>query len=285
MNQLISHKNIPLVGKHSKPIVTDFIYSDTSEPKPVVVFCHGYKGYKDWGAWQLMLKEIAKQGNFVVAFNFSHNGGTIEQPIDFPDLEAFGNDNFSKQQDDLQSVIDEVLSSEFKFASHVNVNSVTIIGHSRGGAMAMIKAAEESKITKVITLASVSTYETSFPKGEELKKWEKEGVRYITNGRTKQEMPLYYQLFENFKENKERFNGANAAAKLEVPHLIVHGTKDTSVTIDNAELIHSKSKKSEYFVLDTDHVFGAKQPWESSKMPEALEVTTKRIIEFLSSKN
>jgi len=254
MNQLISHKNIPLVGKHSKPIVTDFIYSDTSEPKPVVVFCHGYKGYKDWGAWQLMLKEIAKQGNFVVAFNFSHNGGTIEQPIDFPDLEAFGNDNFSKQQDDLQSVIDEVLSSEFKFASHVNVNSVTIIGHSRGGAMAMIKAAEENKITKVITLASVSTYETSFPKGEELEKWEKEGVRYITNGRTKQEMPLYYQLFENFKEN-------------------------------NAELIHSKSKKSEYFILDTDHVFGAKQPWGSSKMPEALEITTKKIIEFLSSKN
>ena len=281
MNQLVSHKNIPLVGKHSNPIVTDFIYNDNSESKPVVIFCHGYKGYKDWGAWPLMLQQIAEQGNFVVAFNFSHNGGTIEQPIDFPDLEAFGNDNFSKQQDDLQSVIDEVLSGDFKFASHVNVNNVTIIGHSRGGAMAMIKTAEEKRVTKIITLASISTYETSFPAGEALENWKKEGVMYITNGRTKQEMPLYYQLFENYQANKERFNAGNAAGLLAVPHLIVHGTKDTSVTMDNADLIHGNSKQSELFVLDTDHVFGAKQPWESSKMPEALQTVTDKIIEFL----
>ena len=281
MNQLVSHKNIPLVGKHSKPIVTDFLYMDTPESKPVVIFCHGYKGYKDWGAWSLMLKQIAKAGNFVVAFNFSHNGGTIEDPIDFPDLEAFGNDNFSKQQDDLQSVIDEVLSLDFKFASHVNAKNVILIGHSRGGAMAIIKTAKEKRITKIVTLASISTYETSFPKGEALENWKKTGVMYITNSRTKQEMPLYYQLFENYQENKETFNAGNAAAKIEVPHLIVHGTKDTSVTIDSAELIHSKSKLSELFVLKTDHVFGAKQPWESNLMPEALQLITNKIIEFI----
>lgn len=281
MNQLISHKNIPLVGKHSKPIVTDFLYANTSEPKPVVIFCHGYKGYKDWGAWQLMLKQIAEQGNFVVAFNFSHNGGTIEQPIDFPDLEAFGNDNLSIQQDDLQSVIDEVLSADFKFAAQVNAEDVTVIGHSRGGAMAIIKTAHEKRITKVITLASISSYENYFPDGEALENWKKEGVTYVINGRTKQKMPLYYQLFENYQENKEMFNAANAAEKLEVPHLIVHGTNDTSVTIDSAELIHSKSKQSELFILETDHVFGAKQPWDSNKMPEALQAITDKIIEFL----
>ena len=32
----------------------------------------------------------------------------MDQPIDFPDLEAFGNNNYTKELDDLRSVIDWV---------------------------------------------------------------------------------------------------------------------------------------------------------------------------------
>ena len=35
----------------------------------------------------------------------------MEDPIDFPDLEAFGNNNFSKEVDDLGSVIDWVCNN------------------------------------------------------------------------------------------------------------------------------------------------------------------------------
>ena len=281
MNPLVSHKNIPLVGQHYRPIVTDFLYQDTPEPKPVVIFCHGYKGYKDWGAWSIMLNQLAEQENFVVSFNFSHNGGTIEEPIDFPDLEAFGNDNFSKQQDDLQSVIDEVLSPDFKFASQVNAQKVTLIGHSRGGGVVILKAAAEKKVTKVISLAPISNYDTSFPSGEVLQNWEQEGVMYVTNGRTKQEMPLYFQLYEDYQKNKEALDISAAAEKITIPHLIVHGTEDFAVTVDNGEKLHTKSKQSELFLLPTDHVFGAKQPWKSNKMPEALQQITDRMLEFL----
>ena len=60
-----------------------------SDSNPLIIFCHGYKGFKDWGAWNLMAEAFAKIGFCFIKFNFSHNGGTIEQPIDFPDLEAF----------------------------------------------------------------------------------------------------------------------------------------------------------------------------------------------------
>ena len=283
MNPLVSHKNIPLVGQHNRPIVTDFLYANTSKPKPVVVFCHGYKGYKDWGAWPLMLQQLAEQGNFVVSFNFSHNGGTIQEPIDFPDLEAFANDNFSIQQDDLQSVIDEVLSPVFKFVSEVNTENVTLIGHSRGGGVVILKAAAEKKITKIVSLAPISTYDTSFPTGKVLENWKKEGVMYVTNGRTQQEMPLYFQLYEDYQKNKASLHISAAAEKLTIPHLIVHGIEDKAVTVDNAELLHAKSKQSELFLLSTDHVFGAKQPWEPNKMPEALQLVTDKITKFLSN--
>ena len=55
----------------------------------VVVFVHGYMGFKDWGAWHLMMKHFVNEGFAFVKYNVSHNGGTIENPIDFPDLGAF----------------------------------------------------------------------------------------------------------------------------------------------------------------------------------------------------
>ncbi len=283
MKNLKLHKDIPLVGKHRRPIVTDFYFLEGETPKPVIIFLHGYKGYKDWGAWNIMLSEFAKAGYFVVAFNFSHNGGTIEQPIDFPDLESFGNDNFSIQQGDLQSVIDEVTSSEFKFSANVNPFKVTLIGHSRGGGASILKASNEPKITRLITLASISTYDTSFLQGEALENWKKEGVWYITNGRTQQQMPHYIQFYEDYEVNKADLNIESAAKKLNIPHLIVHGTKDTSVTIENAQLIQSWHPNAELFTLETDHVFGTKQPWESATMSEDLAIVTQKCISFLNS--
>ena len=57
-------KDIIIEGAHRKPIVTDVFYEETRQPKKVVVFCHGYKGFKDWGAWNLMAETFAKAGFF-----------------------------------------------------------------------------------------------------------------------------------------------------------------------------------------------------------------------------
>jgi hypothetical protein len=90
-------KNIVLEKESFKPILVDFFYKKTSKKMPIVIFCHGYKGFKDWGAWNLVGKEFANKNFFFIKFNFSHNGGTMKNPIDFPDLEAFGNNNFSHE--------------------------------------------------------------------------------------------------------------------------------------------------------------------------------------------
>lgn len=90
----------------------------------------GYKGFKDWGCWHLTAEAFAKASFCFVKFNFSHNGGTIEEPIDFPDLEAFGNNNFTKELDDLESVIDWVTNSDFKNITSISTNDITLIGHS-----------------------------------------------------------------------------------------------------------------------------------------------------------
>ena len=94
-----------------KPILLDYYIPLNGNKCPIIIFAHGYKGFKDWGAWSLMGKEFTKAGLCFIKFNFSHNGGTVDQPIDFPDLEAFGTNNYSKELDDLGDVMDWIISN------------------------------------------------------------------------------------------------------------------------------------------------------------------------------
>ncbi|MFY9242041.1 MAG: alpha/beta fold hydrolase [Polaribacter sp.] len=274
-------KNKVVDGKHNKPIVTDVFYIATNQPKKVVVFCHGYKGFKDWGAWNLMAKAFAKAGFFFIKFNFSHNGGTVEQPIDFPDLEAFGNNNYTKELDDLESVLDWI-SNNSDFKNEVNIDYISLIGHSRAGGIVLLKSNEDSRIKKVITLAGVCDFAKRTATIGDLEEWEKTGVKYVLNGRTKQKMPHFYQFYLDFKQNENRLNIQKASENITIPHLIIHGDKDTSVLIDEAENLKKWNPKSEYqIIINADHVFNVSHPWIEKKMSQELIETVDVCINFL----
>lgn len=269
---------------HNKPIVTDVIYLKNKIKKPVVIFCHGYKGFKDWGAWNLAAETFANNNLFFVKFNFSHNGGTMENPIDFPDLEAFGNNNFIKELDDLENIIDWVTGNP-DFKNEIDPENITLIGHSRGGGIVSIKASENKKITKLITWAGVSDFGARFPKGELLEAWEKQGVSYILNTRTHQKMPHLYEFYQNFKENEARLTIKNAVETLKIPYLIIQGENDETVLPEEAKNLHLWSPKSELILMeDMNHSLGCTQPWESSAMPSYLKKVVEKSIEFILNK-
>ncbi|WP_288955495.1 alpha/beta fold hydrolase [uncultured Polaribacter sp.] len=277
-------KNIIIKGKHQKPIVTDVFYQETLKPKKVVIFCHGYKGFKDWGAWNLMAETFANAGFFFIKFNFSHNGGTVEQPIDFPDLEAFGNNNYTKELDDLESVIDYI-SNSYKYKNEVNSEDISLIGHSRGGGIVLLKANEDSRVKKVITLASVCDFGKRTSTYGDLGEWKKNGVKYVINARTKQSMPHFYQFYEDFKQNEERLNIQKATENLEIPHLIIHGDNDTSVFINEAENLKKWNPKAAYQTIENaNHVFNVAHPWKENFLSKELKETVGYCIYFLNSK-
>lgn len=274
-------KNIIINGKHKKPILTDLFYEENNKPKQIVIFCHGYKGYKDWGAWNLVAQELAKQDIFFVKINFSHNGGTKEQPIDFPDLEAFGNNNFTKELDDLDSVLDWILYTN-SIQNEIDPDQITLIGHSRGGGIVLVKASEDSRITKVSTWAGVSDFGSRFPDGDQLNTWKENNVAYITNARTNQQMPHYFQFYLNFKENETRLHIKSAVNKLNIPYLVVHGANDETVLVKEAKDLFSwNSKNLIHIIENANHTFGSKQPWESEILPLDLEEAVMQTIDFL----
>ena len=274
-------KNVIVDGKHNKPIVTDVFYTEDHQPKKVVIFCHGYKGFKDWGAWNVMAEAFANAGFFFVKFNFSHNGGTSENPIDFPDLEAFGNNNYTKELDDLGSVIDWI-STNTAFKSNLDLNNISLIGHSRGGGIVLLKAHEDNRIKKVITLAGVSDYKSRFPKNEAFDTWKKNGVYYVKNGRTHQEMPHFYQFYTDFVKNENRLHIQKATSEITIPQLIIHGDNDTSVSIKEAEKLHTWNLNSELKIIEgANHVFNTSHPWKEKQLSDHLKKVTKICCDFL----
>lgn len=276
-------KNKILKREGKKPILLDTFYSEEFSNQPITIFCHGYKGFKDWGAWNLMAKSIAEAGICFVKFNFSHNGGTMENPIDFPDLEAFGNNNYSKELDDLNDVIDWVIS-EFKNNSFVDVDNISLIGHSRGGGITILKASEDKRIKKLMTLASVCGFAKRTATIGNLEEWKENGVKYVINGRTKQQMPHYYQFYEDFKANEERLHIETAEKQLQVPHLIIHGNNDTSVKIEEAYALHQWNPNSHLKIIEAaDHVFNVRHPWTKKLLSIELQAVVTSIKRFIKN--
>jgi len=281
---MIFEKNLILSRENKKPIVYDVCFTPSKGPKPIVIFCHGYKGFKDWGAWNLVAETFAREGFFFLKFNFSHNGGTIEQPIDFPDLEAFGQNNFSLELDDLDSIINLISTSD-KYKKIIALENITLTAHSRGGGIVLIKAEESNIIKNVITWAGISDFGARFQeKSEVFKKWKKTGITYIENGRTKQQMPHYFQFYKNFKANEERLTIKRAVENLKAHQLIIHGTEDSSVVLSEAQKLHKWNPKSKLELIENaDHVFGACHPWDESELPLDLSKIINQSIAFIKN--
>ncbi len=280
--ETIKKKNIEVTGNHEKPILTDLFFLNEKNIKPIIIFCHGYKGFKDWGAWDKMGEYFAKEGFFFVKFNFSHNGTTPQDPTEFMDIEAFGENNYIKELDDLQSLIDWLLLPDFEFLNHLDTADINLIGHSRGGGIASIKASEEERITKLVTFSSVSDFGSRFPEEEEIEKWEKRGVSYILNSRTKQQLPHHFQFYVNFKENEERLTISRAVQELTIPHLIVHGSNDTSVPISDSGNLFEWSPFPDLLLVESaDHVYGQTHPWNGEELPKEFIYVLDRTVKFL----
>ena len=283
---MIINKNLLLHRKGKKTIVYDVFYKADTTPKPLIIFCHGYKGYKDWGAWDLVAERFAEEGYFFLKFNFSHNGGTPNNPIDFPDLDAFAQNNFTKELDDLEDILNFISTTD-SFGNELNQNHISLIAHSRAAGIILIKASEKSRVKNVITWAGVSDFKARFQIGSsQFNDWKEKGITYIENSRTKQLMPHYFQFFQDFSANENRLTIKLAVKKLNIPLLVVQGSDDTTVIEAEASLLHQWSPKSELEIIKNgDHSFGTIHPWKERELPKDLHKVVEKSIAFLKKVN
>ncbi len=277
---MIKSDNVVFESCHGRSTVYDLRFTEDSKEKPLLIFCHGFKGFKDWGHFNLIADSFAEAGLIVLKFNFTYNGGTIAEVIDFPDLEAFSENNYLKEVEDIHHLIQLIEKREIAIP---NWNGeIFLLGHSRGGGMVTIAGSENEKVTKVVSWAGISDCIKRLPNDSELKKWQDEGVRYIMNGRTNQNMPMKYQFVESLLSNRDRLNIKSATQKMNKPHLVLHGTNDDAVSVQNAKDIHAWNPNSKLILIEeANHVFWGKHPWDENELPKHSQKAVQATIEFL----
>ena len=230
----------------------------------LIIFVHGFMGFKDWGAWHLVQEYFTEKGFAFCKFNLSHNGGTVQNGVDFPDEESFARNTYSFEVNDITCISKQIIPYFEK------TPQIHLIGNSRGGGAALLAAKEIG--SKTLSLwASISSIASRFPANEALNKWEEDGIRHVENSRTKQALPQYFSLFQDFQENHKRLDIEIAARSLECPASVFHGKQDKSVDLSEGESL-AKWLNVDLFILENaDHVFGAKHPWKENQLPIALK--------------
>lgn len=278
---IIIKKSLKIKNSHNDNLNTDVRFIDPENvKKPLVIFCHGFKGFKDWGCFPYMMEKIAEAGNLAVSFNFSYNGtGEDEKDhSDFTRLELFAKNTFSRELDDLGSVIDFFAKNENEFK--YDPENITLIGHSRGGGIAILKTAEDKRVKRLIVLASVCNFDRYSDALK--KKWKEVGYFEVMNSRTNQIMRMDYDLIEDIEKNKERLDIQKAISEIDIPALIIHGTQDITVDYSNAEDLFSRSNKDKtelVLIENTGHTFGAVQPYAGTT--KALDEAITLVMDFL----
>ncbi len=276
-------KDIVIAGANGKPMGLDIFYNSDEITKPVVIYAHGFNGFKDWGNFDLVAKIFADHGFTFIKFNFSHNGTTPDNPTEFTDLHAFAENNYSKQLSDLALVIDWICDAKNPHRAFIDEDNIYLIGHSLGGGIATLFAAEDTRIKKLVTWAAVAECKTPWSNwpAHRIEMWQDVGVQYYTNTRTNQQMPMNYQLYEDYENNKERLDIKKAMCSLTIPVLICHGSLDLSVPIEAAYELKDANPAAALFELETNHVFDRQHPWIMTFLPEAMELLVGKTIAFL----
>ncbi|MGF7037895.1 alpha/beta hydrolase family protein [Mucilaginibacter lappiensis] len=274
---MIRKDNYTLPGAKGRPMLIDVTYDDALKNAPLVIFAHGFKGFKDWGTHNLVANYFARNGFKYLKFNFSHNGTTPDNPVDFADLTAFSDNTFSIELEDLDTIIDFAGSG----SGMAVADGVFLIGHSMGGGISIIKTAEDNRIKKLVTMASISGFRNLWPKQSEIQ-WRLQGIIYMHNSRTGQQMPVKSTLLDDLDKHPLRLDIATKAADITQPWLLMHGEADQTVPLAHAQELYTAQPNAEFFVLPGgDHTFGGSHPYASDTLPASLVEFCDRAISFL----
>jgi len=273
-----------LMSDHgARPFLNDVRYLPNQHPKPIVLFVHGFKGFKDAMHFNAIADEFAGADFVYVKMNLSRNGTTPDHPMDFVDLEAFGHNNFTIEMDDICTVLDFIENDQLPVPkTEVDLSRIYLIGHSRGGGISILKACEDSRIKKLVTWAAVPDF-AAWWSADALKDWKEKGVQYILNMRTKQEMPLYYQMVEDFQANQGRLSIPDRMKTLEIPYLAIHGTEDENVPVGALKMLKSFNANVQTAGVEgAGHTFGGSHPWTEKELQAHSKEMVKRSIDFLN---
>lgn len=252
-------------------------YSPSHPSHKAILYLHGFKGFKDWGFVPATGAYFAEAGFHFIAFNFSHNGIGDTDFQSFTEPARFKQNTFSLEVAEAQEMIQAILLGTIQGLE--GIQSLGVIGHSRGGGIALLAAANHPDVQAVCTWAAVSTFNRYSP--AIVRQWKEQGYMEVANARTGQVFQLGRNLLTDLEVNgATTLNIRQAVASCTKPLCILHGEADEAVSVEDARAIIEWADQAavEMHILpDTGHTFGIVHPYAGSTpaFDKALEHTAK----------
>lgn len=269
------------LNKEDRKIRGEVHLPDSTGPHPVVIICHGFKGFKEWGFFPHTARSLAQSGFAAITFNFSMNG-VGEDPDTFGELDKFARNTFSREQEDLQFLIQQLYNRSLPGADFLDTHRVALLGHSRGGANSLLFALDHTDaIHGVILWNSVSRVD--FFSDELKQEIRKKGRATLLNARTGQEMPVDREVLDDIELHRERFDLLSRLPGFTKPILILQGDKDAAVPIQAAQDLRNAAPHADlHLIHGAGHTFNAVHPFQGStpQLNEAIEATTRFLREI-----
>ena len=255
--------------------------SELDGRRPAVILCHGFKGFMEWGFFPHLARLLSNRGFCVFRFNFSGAGMKPGDEL-VSDPEAFRAATFTKDLRELKAVIQAIGDIAPESADSERVG---IVGHSRGGGIALLAAAlDDSPIAALVTWAAVSNFDRLPPEASEA--WRSAGVVPIVNSRTGQELQVGIEVLHDLEAHADELDLPDAARRRSAPWLIIHGEDDETVPPAEAELLHSAAAPPAelHAIAGADHTFGARHPFVGPNplLTEAMNATQAWLRRYLA---
>ncbi|MCF6312640.1 MAG: alpha/beta fold hydrolase [Verrucomicrobiales bacterium] len=209
-------------------------HAGSDNSKRLVLIGHGVTGDKDRPWAQALAEAIADAGNSALRFSFSGNG---QSQGDFRDC------TISKEVTDLSAVIDAAQQAGFE--------DIGYAGHSMGGAVGVLSAANDSRLSFLISLAGM-VHTAKFAQVEFGDQIPDQGFMW-----DEKDCPLSAAFVNDLTQIDTLLPLSN---EIKIPWLLIHGDQDDVVPIEESRQMFEQASNANTHnelieIPESNHVF------------------------------
>ncbi|KAB7671285.1 alpha/beta hydrolase family protein [Bacillus sp. B1-b2] len=179
-----------------------------NESYQTIIICHGLIGSR-MGVDRLFVKtshELTKQGFLVVRFDYKGCGESSGE---------YGTNSLDDLMEQTSKVIEFTLQN-------LPVKELTLLGHSLGGAVALLTAIEDSRVTRLIQWAAVGKPEEDISKIF--------GARRMKELRESNRVDFYgYHFYPRYFHSLAEYEPIQVCSKFKGDVFLAHGTNDQDI--------------------------------------------------------